>query len=88
MRDLRREHENLFQATGDGALEKVECAIEALFEDPTHSMHDPVSDAPFPHRKYDYEELLGALLSAQCALKENAQNIADLEREAEARDDD
>lgn len=61
----------------DEALEKVETALNFLWADCTITLNDKVAG------DYDYEELLGALLSAKGGLKEAIEIRSELERKNE-----
>jgi hypothetical protein len=68
MKDLTRECEVLFSVKPDEASSLIDFALDCLWDDPKHSIHDRVAGVMF------YEELMGALLSAK-------KRISDLERE-------
>src|SRR5687767_2521019 len=72
MKDARREHFPKFESSD--ALDRVQAALEALWEDTERSVHDKIAV------DFDYEELIAALLSAEAALKE-ASTAADEEEE-------
>ncbi|MEM7015303.1 MAG: hypothetical protein AAF585_27920 [Verrucomicrobiota bacterium] len=62
MKDLKREHQSLFQPSPPDALKRVQVALDFLWADNQRSIHDKVAG------DYDYEELIGALLCAESAL--------------------
>jgi hypothetical protein len=64
MKDLKPEHKALFQTSSSDALERVRVALDFLWKDRVHSIHDKVAG------DFDYEELIAALLCAEQALVE------------------
>ena len=71
MKDLKREHQSLFRPESSDALERVRVALDFLWDDTQRSIHDKVAG------DYDYEELIGTLLSAQAALTERSGSADD-----------
>ena len=66
MKDITKEQAALFQVDStstDKALKQIDVALDFLWSDKTKSIHDKVAGT------FDYEELLGALLTAQAALR-------------------
>ena len=64
MKDIKSDQKILFQTKSSEALERVRVALDFLWKDKVHSIHDKVAG------DFDYEELLAALLCAEQALTE------------------
>ena len=64
MKDLKPDQKSLFQTKSDQAIERVRVALDFLWKDKVHSIHDKVAG------DFDYEELLAPLLCAEQALAE------------------
>lgn len=71
MKDLNRSHIPLFHIDSSEALNRVRAALDFLWDDKTHSMHDKVAG------DFDYEELTAALLYAEKALSEAEKGLLD-----------
>lgn len=74
MKDLSPKCKNLFFLDSSDALRQIRLALDCLWNDKMHTIHDRVAD------DYCYEELIGTLLSADAAIVELKQEIANLEK--------
>ena len=66
MKEISRQQLVLFSVDSTKALERIRTAIDYLWNDREHRIHDKVAGP------YDYEELMSALLSAEAALEESS----------------
>jgi hypothetical protein len=63
MKDLSEKHKSNFGVAASDALKRVRVALDFLWKDKKHSIHDKVAG------DFSYEELLAALIAAEKALE-------------------